>query len=468
LTQSTAQPDAGGRDSAATRRVFLECTSTLASRYNTGIQRAGRNLVNAALSAPGPWTCRAIVYNGRYFTVIDGLPPQAPRSSGRPSATDRLRDAFHRARAGAIRAIPGAALRDALHSQRTEYALRRVVHGAQNARRWLRSFGSAATPRVEFRGGDVLVLLDPAWTIDLSRELARARAAGAEVWIVVNDLIPVDHPDLAPEGTPILMDKWLRRVVPHASGMLGISRTVARDLCAHLGSIGLVPPPRIDHFYLGAGLDYGGERRGQLGAIAQACVDPGGGVYLAVGTVEPRKNHRLVLDVFERLWADGIAARLLIFGRLGWRSDELARRIRQHAQFGRLLVWFESGSDAELDHAYRHASALIFASSCEGFGLPLVEAMHYGLPVIASDIDVFREIGADYPTYFDLADARTLEQALRHRRTSDASATPRSAPAREWLSWADSARMLLEKVTSSPVFDARAGRQASPVGHRMV
>jgi len=432
------------------RRVFLECTSTLASRYNTGIQRAGRNLVNAALAAPGPWTCTAIVYNGRHFAAIDGLPRQAPSATGRASATDRLRRMFHRMRAGTIRVLPGAVVRDALHSQRVEYALRRLVHGAQNTGRWLRSFGASAGPRVEFRRGDVLVLLDPSWTVDLSGELERARAAGAEIWIVVNDLIPVDHPDLAPEGTPILMDKWLRRVVPFAHGMLGISGTVARDLTAHLARMGLPALPRIDHFYLGAGLDAVHTSAAALDAIAKACIDPGAGVYLTVGTVEPRKNHALLLDTFEHLWADGIDARLLIFGRLGWRSDALARRMREHVQSGRLLVWFEAGADVELDYAYRHVSALIFASRCEGFGLPLVEAMHYGLPVLASEIDVFREIGADYPAYFSLDDPRALDSLLRQRLELVASAPPGRAPARQWLSWADSARMLLEKVTFTP------------------
>jgi O-antigen biosynthesis alpha-1,2-rhamnosyltransferase len=131
-----------------------------------------------------------------------------------------------------------------------------------------------------------------------------------------------------------------------------------------------------------------------------------------------------MLDVFDRLWADDIGARLLLFGRLGWRSDELARRMRAHPQFGRRLFWFESGSDSELDYAYRHASALIFASRCEGFGLPLVEAMHYGMPVIASDIPVFREIGGDYPSYFDLDVPGSLEQVLRRPRG------PRAARAR--------------------------------------
>ena len=67
-----------------------------------------------------------------------------------------------------------------------------------------------------------------------------------------------------------------------------------------------------------------------------------------------------------------------------------------------------------------------------------------------SDIDVFREIGADYPTYFSLDDPHALDSVLRQRLELVASATPWRTPARQWLSWADSARMLLEKVTSGP------------------
>src|SRR6266567_1987751 len=96
--RSTPLPDSDGR--ADGPRVFLECTSTFFSRYNSGIQRASRNLVDAALAQRGSWACSAIVYNGRYFVAIDELPVRAARAS-RATSVDLLRDAFHRARAGA-------------------------------------------------------------------------------------------------------------------------------------------------------------------------------------------------------------------------------------------------------------------------------------------------------------------------------------------------------------------------------
>lgn len=455
---------AESRGAGDVRRVFLECTSTRASRYNTGIQRAGRNLVNASLAAVGPWSCTAIVHNGRHFEAIKGLPARAASATSTPTVVDRLRGAFHRAKSGVVGVFPEGAMRDALSSQRFEYTLRRMVHATQNGLRWARGLGAGNARRIEFRRGDVLVLLDPVWSLDLSGELRRARTSGAEVWIVVNDLIPLEFPDLAPEGSQILMDKWLRRVTPHAAGMLGISRAVAADLQSYFQKSATMPQPRIDWFYLGSGLDHVDVHAQDLAVVKRAFETGDGRVYLTVGTIEPRKNHELMLDAFERLWAEGGDARLMMFGRLGWRSDRLARRIRKHPQFGQRLIWFETGSDAELDYAYRHASALIFASRCEGFGLPLVEAMHYGLPVIASDIPVFREIAGDYPTYFDLAAERSLDRALVRAESAAAGTLARPA-ARSWLSWTDSARMLLGKVTGTagPATGAQPGGEPRSV-----
>ena len=432
------------------RRIFLECTSTHASRYNTGIQRAVRNLVNASLAIA---SCTPVVYNGRYFETIDELPYQAPSGRGeeRSFAIDRMRRAFHSARSSIVRGIPSRAVRDALFSQRLEYGLRRIVYAAQNARRWAGSYRSDAAARVEFRHGDVLVLLDSTWSVDLTSELARARGAGAKIWVVVNDLIPIQYPDLAPEGSPIVLDRWLRRTVPYSHGLLGISSAVAEDLRRHLWRSGIsLVSPRIEFFYLGAGIKAAAHDESALAKIRTVFDPAGGPVYLCVGTVEPRKQHSLVLDAFERLWQEAANARLVIFGRHGWRSDELAHRIRKHPEFGRRLAWIDRGSDAELDYAYRHATSLIFASRCEGFGLPLAEAMQYGLPVIASDIPVFREIGGDYPRYFDVDRVETLFDALRDfERLRSLGRISRSV--HPWLTWSESARMLLQTVASDAV-----------------
>ena len=112
-----------------------------------------------------------------------------------------------------------------------------------------------------------------------------------------------------------------------------------------------------------------------------------------VGTLEPRKGHRIALDAFEALWADGLDVCLVIAGKHGWGVDHLAEAIRTHREFGKRLFWHERVDDAGLAQLYSDCDGLIAASFAEGFGLPIVEAGYFGKPVIASDIPVFREVG---------------------------------------------------------------------------
>jgi len=453
LADATSQLEDRARDhatagSARKPRVFLECTTTNASRYNTGIQRTVRSIVNAALGLPGDWVCVPVIFNGRYFEAIDRLPaPRRADSSVAPSGIEKFRRAFHLARTGAIRFLPFAALRARVNSLSFEFALRRAVYAMQNLGRWGGSFRRRGG-RIAFEPGDVVVLLDATWGIDLSHELRRARAGGARVWTVVQDLIPINHPDIAPEGLPLLLDAWLRRTIPLSDGLLAISGTVADDVRAYMR--GRIDDPSrrcVDSFYLGAGFDVaasGAVDVARMMKVFHCCSDD---VYLVVGTIEPRKDIGRILGAFEQLWAEGSCAALMLFGRAGWRSYDLIDTLHSHPELGKRLFWFEDGSDAELDFAYRHAAALIFASRCEGFGLPLVEAMQYGLPVLVSDIPVFREIGGDYPDFFQPGDERAIYDAI-HRFAAKRISYPNAMRMpKPWPSWSDSARMLLDKVT---------------------
>jgi glycosyltransferase involved in cell wall biosynthesis len=77
------------------------------------------------------------------------------------------------------------------------------------------------------------------------------------------------------------------------------------------------------------------------------------------------------------------------------------------------MHWLNRQGDAELHALYTHASALVFPSLNEGFGLPLAEAAHVGCPVLCSDIPVLREVGGQWPTYLPLEDMQQWVNALR-------------------------------------------------------
>ena len=169
-------------------------------------------------------------------------------------------------------------------------------------------------------------------------------------------------------------------------------------------------------------------------------------VYLMVSTIEPRKNHAYLLDAFERIWAEDSEACLCFVGKIGWKTEQLIERIRQHPQFQKKLFMFNDLSDRELEHCYTHARSLVFPSYVEGFGLPLVEAMQRGLPAMASDIPVFREIGGDSMVYFDLEQPETLARLIRQFEESGKFPAPLSLADWQWINWQQASQQLIDKI----------------------
>lgn len=297
--------------------------------------------------------------------------------------------------------------------------------------------------------GDVFVGLDlsPISTIQQQELLQEWRRYGVNVHFVVYDLLPVILGDFFATEDQQNFNAWLHAVTQF-DGITCISRAVA-DTCydwlEHFGAKREIPLA-INWFHLGADTENSVPTTGLPGdadAIMSALrADPS---FLMVGTIEPRKGVRQVLTAFEMLWARNVAVNLVLVGKLGWMMDDLADHIRSHPQLNSKLFWLEAISDEFLDRVYASCSYLIAASEGEGFGLPLIEAARHGLPVIARDIPVFREVAGDAAVYFeDSRDpqkiAHAVEQAIRVKGKDS------SPPVIPWLTWAESADALLKIV----------------------
>ena len=109
---------------------------------------------------------------------------------------------------------------------------------------------------------------------------------------------------------------------------------------------------------------------------------------------------------------------------------------------------FNDLSDTELEYCYLNSRSLVLPSYVEGFGLPLVEAMQRGLPAMASDIPVFREVGGDFIAYFDLEKPETLAALIRHYEESGEFPASKKVKDWSWLNWEDSAEQLLTRIVS--------------------
>ncbi len=397
-TPRLEQPD-GGADRPT---IFVECTHTYGSPVNTGIQRVVRNVVRHldTVAASHGYAVSPVRLVDKRFVGADG---------------------------------------------------KTVISDKQRARAAGEIAQEANGPRLELdlresTEGDILLLLDSAWHTPIWPAVDRFKARGGRVIGVVYDLIPISHPRGYDYEFIAEFTAWLHNQLRYADALIGISRSVARQLDTYLRRQETPRDIAISHFYLGADLDFMQETdkvRWRVREIFETTAH----VFLMVGSIEPRKNHAFVLDAFERFWKAGGQACLVIIGRQGWRTDDFLDRVEDHDEFDRQLHLLRDVNDSELDFAYRNASALVFASQVEGFGLPIVEAFERGLPVLCSDIPVFREIAENRAVFFPLDDVRSLAASLAEFCRTRAASRRTERDPQKWLTWEESTEQLVTAMT---------------------
>lgn len=307
--------------------------------------------------------------------------------------------------------------------------------------------------------GDVFLGLDLAAHIvpSMVEYFETLRHQGVEIHFVLYDLLPALQPQWFPAELAAHLQRWYAAIGQVSDRVIAISRAVVDEyrewLDAHQPQ--RLEPLAIGYFHLGADIESSLPTRGIDASMAKAIQSLAGGrpAFLMVGTVEPRKGHDQALAAFEQLWAESSDATLVIVGKRGWRVEELAARLASHPEAARRLFWFEGVSDEALEAIYRHATMLLAASWGEGFGLPLVEAAQRGLPILARDLPVFREVAGEGALYFDAGSADELADALRDAMARWRSGSLPDPQAVTALSWAASTDQLLSAIdgTKAPV-----------------
>lgn len=440
-------------------RLLIECTYVFEHpKDNSGIQRVVRNIVAALDSVSTECPCIPVmIHHGQFYQVLSLAPletdPSQPLRHRAIIALDNARIFFWRLHAYAARRLP---LRDSLWMQRLLYwPFRLLSLGISLPLRALHWYSykidkpspTRAVP-LSIEPGDQLVLLDSSWHGDMFALISQLKRQGLGVISVIYDLIPMTHPQFCDAGLVKVFQRWFDWVAETADGFMAISQTVSTQTASELQRR-LGPEPAAKHwhghFHLGSELDRIDPQSELLAPLKQMFAQAGS-VYLMVSTIEPRKNHAYLLDSFELLWAQGSSARLCIIGKIGWKCEALVERIQHHAEFGKRLFMFNQVNDKSLEYAYSHADSLVFPSHAEGFGLPLVEAMQRNLPVMASDLEVFREIGGEYMAYFDIADPASLAQLIEQFERTQRFPAQQALEHWQWINWQQAAQQLVSRT----------------------
>jgi glycosyltransferase involved in cell wall biosynthesis len=239
---------------------------------------------------------------------------------------------------------------------------------------------------------------------------------------VVHDVALLRMPHLFTVRKRVLMAPLLRQSVAAASLVATVSEASRADIVDWLG----VEPERI-MLLPGAPHPSCGPVPAEERAAVQAAHGLARPFVLTVGTLEPRKNLSTLLEAFDQLAANGGGAAsmdLVVVGGRGWRDRQLVRELGTRGSLGHVR-WLGYVSERELVALYGGAALFVYPSRLEGFGLPVIEAMACGTPVIASDVPALREVAADAACFVPPGDAPALAAAMS-RLLSDPAAAARA------------------------------------------
>ena len=314
---------------------------------------------------------------------------------------------------------------------------------------------------INFHEDDIYLSLDlnsqfTEYTYHLHRDFQNI---GVKVYFIIYDILLVRRSDWWPQGTSTLFKKWLHNAIETSTGLICISKTVADDV---QNWIDQHPPkrkflPTITHFHLGADIASSVPTKGcpadEKKMLSHMRIAP---TFIIVGTIEPRKGHHIILKGFEKLWDKNININLVIVGKEGWLVETLIKKMQTHTELNKRLFWLNGISDEYLEKMYEASSCLIAASEGEGFGLPLIEAAQKGLPIIARDIPVFKEVAGEHAYYFpNTKDPEVLASSLKEWLQLYEDGMHPTSEHMPWLTWKESTSQLMECIFKKGILDEK-------------
>jgi glycosyltransferase involved in cell wall biosynthesis len=289
----------------------------------------------------------------------------------------------------------------------------------------------------------------------------------------VHDLALLRMPELFTVRKRLVMGPLVRKSASAAALVATVSEASRRDIIAWLG----VDPERIV-LLPGAPHPSCGPVAPSDAAAVRAVHGLARPYVLTVGTLEPRKNLLTLLDAFDQLASEGNRAAadldLVVVGGRGWRDRRLLRALGARSALGHVR-WLGYVSERELIALYGDAALFVYPSRLEGFGLPVIEALACGTPVIASDVPALREVAGDAASFVPPGDAGALAGAIARLLADPTTAAraraegPRRAQAFSWLRTAERLWTIAREKgpTRERSFPAR-GAAAPGVGLRPV
>lgn len=265
--------------------------------------------------------------------------------------------------------------------------------------------------------------------------------------LTVHDLSFVREPESVMPGMMRHLATWVPRSVQRANHVIAVSESTRRDLI----ELYHTPPEKISVLYHGVSAEFAPiSDPNRLAAVRQKYSLPVQPLVLSVGTLQPRKNYQRLVQAFAKV---APAAALVIAGSQGWHFGEIITEVQRQGLESRVrfLGFVE---EADLPLLYNLATVFVYPSLYEGFGLPVLEAMACGVPVVASLRSALPEVVGSAGRLIDPLDVEAMagaltqlldNEALRHRL---AAAGLAQAARFSWTKTAEQLVALYQKLLS--------------------
>jgi glycosyltransferase involved in cell wall biosynthesis len=221
----------------------------------------------------------------------------------------------------------------------------------------------------------------------------RIRHCHIDSIVFIHDLIPLDYPEYSHPREKALHGLRLENTLRHSRAIIVNSQCTARGVQRFAKSKGLSAPPMV-----AAPLGHNISEISAKGVIASLLKHP---YFLCLGTIEARKNHLLLLTLWREMAKrlGDASPQLVIAGRRGWECEQVIDLLERCDTIRPHVLEINNGTDSEIVSLIRGARALLMPSYAEGFGMPVLEALSLGTPVISSPLPAIREFAGDIPDY---------------------------------------------------------------------
>lgn len=280
-----------------------------------------------------------------------------------------------------------------------------ILHGESAKILWSLSAQTMISGASSKRFGDGILLNTGHTNLESQQYVSGFQKRGLRPLYFIHDLIPLTHPQYCRAGEYQRHAARIRNAMATAKGIICNSLSTLRSLEEYCEEMRL-PLPRSIVAPL-ALEDPGASKNRSIRIEVDERSQRTEPFFVMLSTIEPRKNHLMILQIWERLIrVHGVnAPKLHLVGQKGWEGESVDRILSRSPILKGVVTEHVRMGDLELRELLQGARALLFPSFVEGFGMPVMEALAFGTPVIASDLPVFREFAADVPDYIDPLDA---------------------------------------------------------------